>query len=62
MKTNKSIQKRIRRTKGDKLLQRPAGQNHFNAKQSGERGLHKHGTERVPAGARRAIRKRTPKA
>jgi ribosomal protein L35 len=34
MKTNKSLQKRIRVTKTGKLLVRSGGQNHFNAKES----------------------------
>jgi ribosomal protein L35 len=35
MKTNKSYTKRIKVTKNGKLKVRKAGQNHFNAKQSG---------------------------
>ena len=35
MKTNKSYLKRIRVTRNGKLVARPKGQNHFNAKQSG---------------------------
>ncbi len=35
MKTNKSYTKRIRVTRTGKLVARKAGQNHFNAKQSG---------------------------
>ena len=35
MKTNKSYTKRIRVTRTGKLMARPKGQNHFNAKQSG---------------------------
>jgi len=35
MKTNKSYSKRIRVTRTGKLVARKAGQNHFNAKQSG---------------------------
>ena len=33
MKTNKSYAKRIKITKGGKLLVRKSGQNHFNAKE-----------------------------
>jgi ribosomal protein L35 len=62
MKTNKSITKRIRETKRGKLLQRPVGQNHFNSRATGEETLRKRGTKDVPAGAARAIRKRTPRA
>ncbi len=36
MKTNKSYTKRIRVTKNGKLVARRPGQNHFNAKQSGQ--------------------------
>ncbi len=35
MKTNKSYSKRIRVTRTGKLVARKPGQNHFNAKQSG---------------------------
>lgn len=35
MKTNKSYTKRIRVTKTGKLVARKAGQDHFNAKESG---------------------------
>ncbi len=41
MKTNKSYTKRIKVTKNGKLLARRAGQNHFNARQSGEQRLRK---------------------
>jgi len=36
MKTNKSYSKRLRVTKGGKIVARSPGQNHFNAKQSGK--------------------------
>jgi ribosomal protein L35 len=35
MKTNKSFTKRLKVTKNGKLVARKAGQNHFNAKESG---------------------------
>ncbi|MEK7116044.1 MAG: 50S ribosomal protein L35 [Patescibacteria group bacterium] len=35
MKTHKTISKRIKLTKSGKLLKRKAGQNHFNARESG---------------------------
>ena len=37
MKTNKSYLKRIRVTRNGKLVARAKGQNHFNAKQSGNK-------------------------
>ncbi len=37
MKTNKSYTKRIRVTRKGKLVARKAGQNHFNAKASGNK-------------------------
>lgn len=39
MKTNKSYTKRIKVTKNGKLIVRKAGQNHFNAKQTGNQRL-----------------------
>lgn len=37
MKTNKSYTKRLRVTRTGKVVARKAGQNHFNAKQSGSK-------------------------
>ena len=37
MKTNKSYTKRIRVTRNGKMIARAKGQNHFNAKQSGNK-------------------------
>ncbi len=37
MKTNKSYTKRVRVTKHGKLIARKPGQNHFNAKESGNK-------------------------
>ena len=39
MKTNKSFTKRLRVTKNGKIMARKPGQNHFNAKQSGQKRL-----------------------
>ncbi len=39
MKTNKSYTKRIKVTKNGKLISRKAGQNHFNARQTGRQRL-----------------------
>jgi ribosomal protein L35 len=41
MKTNKSYKKRLKVTKNGKVLARKAGQNHFNAKESGQERLDK---------------------
>jgi len=41
IKTNKSYRKRIRVTKNGKLIVRVKGQNHFNAKQSGNQRRNK---------------------
>ncbi len=45
MKTNKSFSKRIKITAGGKLIRRKTGQNHFNAKNSGQEGRRKHGNQ-----------------
>ncbi len=47
MKTNKSYTKRIKVTKNGKLIARKMGQNHFNAKESGQKGLAKKGNYTV---------------
>lgn len=41
MKTNKSYKKRLKVTRNGKVKARKAGQNHFNAKESGIKGLDK---------------------
>lgn len=45
MKTNKSYTKRIKVTKNGKLVARKPGQNHFNAKQSGQKRLSRKRTQ-----------------
>ena len=47
-KTNKSLAKRISITGGGKIFKRRPGQNHFNAKDSGEAGLAKRGFKPSP--------------
>lgn len=47
MKTNKSYSKRIKVTKNGKLIARKAGQNHFNAKESGRTQLKKGRTQNI---------------
>ena len=44
MKTNKSYTKRIRVTRNGKMMVRVKGQNHFNAKQSGNTRRGKRGS------------------
>lgn len=41
MKTNKSYAKRLRVTKNGKVISRAPGQNHFNAKNSGQQRIAK---------------------
>jgi ribosomal protein L35 len=41
MKTNKSYAKRLRVTKNGKIISRAPGQNHFNAKNSGQQRIAK---------------------
>lgn len=41
MKTNKSYKKRLKVTRNGKIKARKSGQNHFNAKESGIKGLDK---------------------
>lgn len=41
IKTNKSYTKRLKVTRTGKILSRKAGQNHFNAKESSQKGISK---------------------
>jgi ribosomal protein L35 len=43
-KTNKSVSKRIRRTKNGKVLRRPMGVNHFKTRKNGKGVQKKRGT------------------
>lgn len=49
IKTNKSLRKRIKITGSGKILKRPPGQNHFNAKDNGQKGQRKHGNVSAPS-------------
>jgi ribosomal protein L35 len=45
MKTNKSYTKRLKVTKNGKIIARKAGQNHFNARQTGQQRLKRKRTQ-----------------
>ena len=47
MKTNKSFSKRLRVTRRGKIIGRKAGQNHFNAKESGRSQMSRNRTLNV---------------
>ena len=47
MKTNKSFTKRIKVTKNGKMIARKPGQNHFNARQSGQQRLARKRTQEL---------------
>lgn len=47
-KTNKSFLKRIKITGRGKLMKRPPGQGHFNAKESGDSARQKKGQKMAP--------------
>ena len=47
IKTNKSYTKRIKVTKNGKLIARKAGQNHFNARQTGRQRLNRKRTQAI---------------
>jgi ribosomal protein L35 len=47
MKTNKSFSKRLRITRRGKIVGRKAGQNHFNAKESGRKQMGRNRTLNV---------------
>ena len=60
MKTNKSYTKRIKVTKNGKLVARRAGQNHFNAKESGTQRLKRKRTQNLSL-PKRVTRRFLPK-
>ena len=45
MKTNKSYTKRLKVTKNGKIVARKPGQNHFNARQTGQQRLRRKRTQ-----------------
>ena len=45
MKTNKSFTKRVKVTKNGKVVARKIGQNHFNARQTGQQRLRRKRTQ-----------------
>jgi ribosomal protein L35 len=61
MKTNKSYTKRIKVTKNGKLVARRPGQNHFNARQSGEQRLRRKRTQTLTL-SKRITRRFLPKS
>jgi len=56
IKTNKSLLKRIKITGTGKILKRPSGQNHFNAKDSGTQSQRKHGLVHAPSELDRKVK------
>ena len=61
MKTNKSYTKRIKVTKNGKLVARKPGQNHFNARQSGQQRLARKRTQNLTM-SKRVTRRFLPKS
>lgn len=55
-KTNKSLAKRVKMTGRKKIMKRPPGQNHFNAKEPGQSARSKKGFLAVPSGIEKDIR------
>ncbi|OGN04052.1 MAG: hypothetical protein A2925_04755 [Candidatus Yanofskybacteria bacterium RIFCSPLOWO2_01_FULL_44_22] len=56
VKTNKSLHKRIKITGRSKILKRPPGQNHFNAKDSGNATRQKKGDKTAPGDLNRTVK------
>lgn len=59
-KTSKSLRKRIKITGSGKIIKRYPHQNHFNAKESGNRTRLKKTTKQVPNDLIKSIRALTP--
>ena len=60
LKTNKTISKRVRVTKGKKLKIRTAGQDHFNAKESGKVRRNKRSDKTLSSVNTKNIKRLTP--
>lgn len=60
LKTNKATSKRFKVTGTKKLLLRHGGQDHFNSRQSGTKGLRKRRDQTVSATEVKAIRRMMP--
>ena len=60
MKTNKSFTKRIKVTKNGKLIARKPGQNHFNARQTGQQRIARKRTQLLTM-SKRITRRFLPK-
>lgn len=60
MKTNKSYTKRLKVTKNGKIIARKAGQNHFNARQTGQQRLRRKRTQLLTL-SKRITRRFLPK-
>ena len=61
MKTNKSYTKRLKVTKNGKIVARKPGQNHFNARQTGQQRLRRKRTQ-VLSLSKRVTRRFLPKS
>jgi len=60
MKTNKSYTKRLKVTKNGKIIARRPGQNHFNARQTGQQRLARKRTQTLSL-SKRITRRFLPK-
>jgi ribosomal protein L35 len=61
MKTNKSYTKRLKVTKNGKIIARKAGQNHFNARQTGRERQNRNRTQSLSL-SKRITRRFLPKS
>jgi len=60
LKTHKATTKRIKIKKGGKLIRRTAGQNHFNAKESGKVRRNKRRNQLVSKSLEKTIKRIAP--
>ncbi|MFA6304440.1 MAG: 50S ribosomal protein L35 [Patescibacteria group bacterium] len=60
LKTNKTISKRVRLTKGNKLRVSTAGQNHFNARERGNTTRNKRSDHNLTGANKLNIKKLIP--
>lgn len=60
IKTSKSLKKRFKITKRGKVLHRIAGQDHFNARESGKITLKKRGYQKITKVDSKTVKKLMP--
>lgn len=57
IKTHKALVKKVKKTKSGKIFRRSTGQNHFNAKENGDKTRSKRNDKRLAPGDEKNVQK-----